>query len=63
MATEELGVAGLRVWFFWGGVEDGAFHQRKLGEPGNTLCLPHAQALPGIQVWDLHCAAFSGEQT
>lgn len=63
MATEELGVAELGVFFLGGGVEDGACHQRWLGKPGNAPRLPCAQTLPGIPVWDLHCAAFSGKQT
>lgn len=49
MATEELGVAELRV-VFGGGVENGACHHRWLGEPGNALHSLHAQLLPGIPV-------------
>lgn len=62
MATEELGVAGLEA-FLGGHDEDGACHQRQLGEPVNAPCLPNTQAQPGILAWDLYHAAFSGEQT
>jgi len=62
MATKELGVAGLGV-SFGECVEDGAFHERWLGEPGNASCPPLVQALPGIPVWHLHRAAFSSEET